>query len=323
MDGQERFDYTQAASENSDAVDEGAPIAVRRISQRIVIALALVVFAIAAVILAEPARAAWEQLAMMIELRSDQPPVAASPAQFSEHMIERVDTLAPQQQAELLLQAAINHYAGAIDMIPARTESWRGKLSFKRLNPLFATGINSNDLRVRAATIEVELAAYGTAKDAATVETIIQSVMRDPNYRPVGLWNLGLLANRGVEPERAKQVLLDYLSDRDQQTRYWAVEGLAHVGSDDTIDPLLRVFHDDPLPSIRERAACSLAQSGMLSQGQRMKAVPRLLDFLDDTALDAQTRNWVYQALRDITGQSLGQDPAAWRDWWERKQLAA
>jgi hypothetical protein len=323
MDGQERFDYTQPVSENIQAMEEGPTPAVGRISKHVVIALALVVIAVSAVVLAEPARAAWEQIAMMIELRSDQPPLAASPAQFSEHLIERVDTLPPQQQAELLLQAAINHYAGAIDMIPARTESWRGKLSFKRLNPLFATGINSNDLRVRAATIEVELAAYGTAKNAATMETIIQNIMQEPSYRPVGLWNLGLLANRGVEPERAKQVLMDYLSDPDQQTRYWAVEGLAHVGSDDIIDPLLRVFHDDPLPSIRERAACSLAQSGMLSQEQRMKAVPRLLDFLDDAALDAQTKSWVYQALRDITGQSLGQDPAAWHEWWERNRLTA
>ncbi len=34
--------------------------------------------------------------------------------------------------------------------------------------------------------------------------------------------------------------------------------------------------------------------------------------------LDAQTRRWVFQALRDITGQALPNDPAAWRDWWWR-----
>ena len=63
------------------------------------------------------------------------------------------------------------------------------------------------------------------------------------------------------------------------------------------------MFHDDPSPAIRERAACSLAQSGMFSAVQRRTAVPRLLDFADDSALDDQTRSWVFQALRDITGQ--------------------
>ena len=64
---------------------------------------------------------------------------------------------------------------------------------------------------------------------------------------------------------------------------------------------------------IRERAACGLAQSGMLSERQRRTAVPRLLDFADDATLDAETRKWVFQALRDITGQTLPHDAAAWR----------
>jgi len=94
------------------------------------------------------------------------------------------------------------------------------------------------------------------------------------------------------------------------------VEGLAYLGTDETIAPLLEVFHDDPSANIRERAACGLAQSGMLSQGQRWTAVPRLLDFAADVTLDAGTRKWVFQALRDITGQTLPHEPAAWRDWY-------
>ena len=73
-----------------------------------------------------------------------------------------------------------------------------------------------------------------------------------------------------------------------------------------------------PAPMIRERAACGLAQSGMFSAAQRRRAVPRLLDYAGDGALDAQTRGWVYQALRDITGASLPHDPDAWRPWVAR-----
>jgi hypothetical protein len=66
---------------------------------------------------------------------------------------------------------------------------------------------------------------------------------------------------------------------------------------------------------IKERAACSLAQSGMLSARQRLTAVPELIEFAADRSVDDQTRTWIFQALRDITGQTLPRDVAAWRNW--------
>jgi len=44
---------------------------------------------------------------------------------------------------------------------------------------------------------------------------------------------------------------------------------------------------------VRERAACSLAQSAMLSRDQRLIAVPQLITYTSDPVLDART-----QALR-------------------------
>jgi hypothetical protein len=55
----------------------------------------------------------------------------------------------------------------------------------------------------------------------------------------------------------------------------------------------------------------------MFSAEQRRTAVPRLLDFAVDGALDAETRTWVFQALRDISGQSLPPDARRWREWYE------
>jgi HEAT repeat protein len=98
--------------------------------------------------------------------------------------------------------------------------------------------------------------------------------------------------------------------------RYWAVEGLSYLASDEVIAPLLVIFHDDPSPMIRERAACGLAQSGMLNRDQRRTAIPRLLDYAEDASLDADTHKWVYQALRDITGRTLPHDANAWRQWY-------
>jgi hypothetical protein len=58
----------------------------------------------------------------------------------------------------------------------------------------------------------------------------------------------------------------------------------------------------------------------MLSAGQRLTAVPRLLDYAEESALDADTRKWVFQALRDITGQTLPHDPVAWRTWYNAQR---
>jgi len=108
------------------------------------------------------------------------------------------------------------------------------------------------------------------------------------------------------------------MHDPNEQTRFWAVEGDARLGTDDTIKDFLEVLRSDASMDVRERAGCSLAKSGMLTRAQRMKAVPGLIDLAYDDSLNATTRNWVYQALREITNQSLPNDPATWRNWYDK-----
>jgi HEAT repeat protein len=172
---------------------------------------------------------------------------------------------------------------------------------------------------VRAAAIEVDLAMLNVDKTPATVDRLESEAMSgDQVQRVWALWTLALLGNRGVQPERVGQILLGQVHDPNENIRYWAVEGLAYLGTNETIAPLLQVFHDDPSANIRERAACGLAQSGMLSERQRRSAVPQLLNFADDPSLDAETRKWVYQALGDITGQRLPHDAGLWKNWYGR-----
>lgn len=267
----------------------------------------------------EKAKAAWEQIQDMLSLHGK--PEPASPAVLSGHEIENLSRSSPQKQAELLLERAVNHYEGANDQIAERVGSWRGKIKLtSRLNALTTAAINSNDLRVRAAALEIDLAAYGLEKTPASVDQLIeQSNSNNHATRIWALWALGLMANRGVETDRATRYLISQLNDSDIEVRHWAVEGLAYAGSDETIAPLLKTMHDDPSQMVRERAACSLAQSGMLKQEQRMTVVPQLLDFADDASLDTATRAFTFHALRDITGQSLPDDAGAWRNWWNRR----
>ena len=262
------------------------------------------------------AQAAWQEIAQLLSLHGK--PVPASANVLSEHEVEGLDQMTPQSQAQLLLERSVNHYRGANDQIAERVSRWRGKIELdQQLRSLFMTALNSDDLRVRAAAIEVDLAARNLEKDSTAIDQLEHDArFGEQGPRANALWDIGLLGNRGVEPGRAAEILMASVHDENVNIRSWAVEGLAYLGTDETVAPLLQVFHDDASPMIRERAACGLAQSGMLSEKQRRSAVPKLLDFADDAALDAETHKWVFQALRDITGQNLPHDPAAWRNWY-------
>jgi hypothetical protein len=244
-------------------------------------------------------------------------PVPADHGRLSEHNIEWLQTQPPQAQMEFLLGAAVNHDRGATNLIADMVGDWRGKLHrTPRWESLQDTALYSNDLRVRAAAIEINLAVVNLAKTDEAADRLIESAKKYPNNRPYAAWELGMLANRGIEAGRIHELLAEWIHDSNQQTRFWSVEGLAHVGTDDTIKNFLDVFRNEPSLEVRERAGCSLAKSGMLTREQRLKAVPGLIELGDDPSLDATTRNWVYQALREITNVSLPNDPATWRNWY-------
>lgn len=307
----ERFQNDRPIDEQSQAT-QSMPGGVR-----IAILASAVILPLTLMIALKPAaaRAAWEQIASIIQLKSD--PLPASPAKFSEHLTEGLSSLALQHQAELLLEESINHYEGAIEQLSSRMDSFRGQLKLNQhLSGLLDTALNSNDLRVRAAGIEMELAVYNLPKSPASAQDLIQRIESDPAARPWALWMLGAIGNRGVETGRTLETLLRYARDPDEKTRHWAVEGLSLLGSDATIEPMLDIFRNDSSMQVRERAACGLAQSGMLTKDQRLTAVPTLLNYTEDSAFDSTTRTWVYQALRDITGASVPNDPTAWRNWW-------
>jgi HEAT repeat protein len=265
-----------------------------------------------------PIKAAWAEFERIIQLKSE--PLPASPARLSDHEIESLSAMAPQQQAELLLERAINHYEGAIELIEKNVSGWYDQLEVQKgpLANLLNTAINANDLRVRAASLEITLAGYNLPKSRESVDKLLARLQDEPEHRAWLLWILGVLGNRGVEAARLETVFLDRIHDPDQTTRAYAVVGLGLLATDSSIAPLLESFRSDPSPHVREGAACAIAQSGMFRQEQRLSAVPGLLQMMDDAALDSATRSWVFQALDDITGAGLGPRPAAWRDWWSR-----
>src|SRR5262249_7967311 len=110
--------------------------------------------------------------------------------------------------------------------------------------------------------------AFFLVKDRSTVDHL-EAAARwgDQGVRVNAIWDLALIGNRGVEPSRIFEIIMGSVREDNENIRYWATEGLAYLATDAAIAPLLEIFHDDPSPRIRERAACGLAQSGMFTAG--------------------------------------------------------
>lgn len=261
------------------------------------------------------ARVVWEQFARMIELKGSGR--IANSGKLAAPMNVNLAALPPQTQAELLLEETVSDYETAGGRLSSRMDGWRGRLTMSpRLASLLDSGLNSPDLRVRSAAIEMELVVYDLPKTREGTDLLTERIATDSAGRSWALWMLGAIGNRGVEPEQALRILIQYAHDPDEKTRFWAVEGLSLLGTDATIQPLLDIFRNDPSLEVRERAGSALAQSGMLTKQQRLSAVPTLMSFGEDPSLDSNTRNWTYQALREITGARYGTNSTDWREWW-------
>lgn len=291
------------------------PVAVSR-GLHLAILSSAIIFPLAFCILLKPvaAHAAWVEFARIIKIKTPSKGAIANAPDISE---ERIAALHPQQQAELLLEAAVDHSNGAAQQISNRAETWRGHLrTTPQLSGLLNSALNSPDLGVRGAAIETELAANNLAKNSRSADSLAAQIAHEPAARPWGLWMLGALGNRGIESDRALATLVAYTRDPNEKTRYWAVEGLSVLGTNDAIQPLLQVLREDSSPSVRERAACGLAQSGTFTREQRATAVPALLHDAGDASLDATTHGLAYRALRDITGAQVEDDASAWQEYW-------
>ena len=231
--------------------------------------------------------------------------------------LEAISHLAPQQQAERLLELAIERPDPCLSLIGRNVTSWRGHLEdSERLFHLVLEALNSDDLRVRLAAVEIDLAANNLGKTPESVEKLLRQIQSGTEERFMALWRLGSLGNRGVEPVEAFRTLKLYAHSRNQQVRFWAVEGLAMLGGNTAMDVLLDILAHDPALQIRQRAANGLSSSGLLTGEQRLAAVPQLLNLLDDDSLDEATQNLVCATLQAITGASFGRSADAWRDWW-------
>jgi hypothetical protein len=284
---------------------------------RLIVLAALAVLAVLLLLKGDALKRAWMERSV-----ANAP---SAPGQLTPAETERILRLTVQAQAETLLRMDIRGTAGASPLLNSRLEVWQHRLRpDQRLMGLVNEAMNSDDsMQIRTDGVEMLLAAYGVDKTPASVENFIQKSEPGQQYRTWALWILAALGSRGVEPGRVHETLMSALHDPNEDVRRWAAESLALSGDDGAVPALLEALRSDPSHLVRNRAAAGIAVNGMLTEQQRMSAVPELLKDLDDPALDAPTRADIYHVFRDLSHRSLPDDAAQWRAWYASTQRPA
>ncbi len=256
-----------------------------------------------------------------ISPKSSLQPAAHSP--LTDVDMQNLRTLPEQAQAEELLDRAIRHDAGALDVFEQNIGAWHGLTRTVRMNELERRSQFSTDLRVRQANADLNLAINGVAKTEASADQLIARAQADAEHRAYYVFSMGMLAGRGVAYDRIYPVLVDYAkNDPNPQVRQWAVEGMRYLGSDEALDQLFDSFTHDPSDAVRDRAGCNVSDCGNFMRKQRMRMVPKLIELAADSQTTPQMRNWAFLALREITDETLPADASAWQDWYRQHGAA-
>ena len=173
-------------------------------------------------------------------------PVAASSSILSEHDLEAINAMAPQDQAIRLLECTVNHYQGGGCGNYKRADGWIGQVhADPKLRSLSETAYYSNDLRVRAAALEIRRVEAGYRKTPETMDQLIDAARVEPARLYFLLSHLAILGNRGVEPSKGFDTLMQYARDPDGKACAAAINGLRLLGTENMIAPLLEIFHGD------------------------------------------------------------------------------
>lgn len=238
--------------------------------------------------------------------------------------VKRVMDLPAQDQAEELLERAIEHDARALELFDQNVEGWVGHVRLTdRMKQLEYRSQYSSDLRVRFANADINLTLEGWHKNEQAADMLIARAQADSRYRAAAVYYLGMLAGRGVAYDKIHPVLLNYAKyDRDPTVRQWAVEGMRYLGKDQALDELWQSFTHDPAMNVRDRAGCNISDCGNFTRRQRMRMVPRFLALLQDSSTTAQMRGWCFMALREITEANVPNDAQAWQDWYGKHGAA-
>ena len=206
--------------------------------------------------------------------------LSAQPARPPEHRSHRAPrspisgraSPRTRHRARLRIARRLNH----------KLPLWRGQLrNTDHLYDLVHTALNSDDLRVRSSPPSKRISPPTiSTKRPTALRASSSSFTPIPTTARSVLWQLGALGNRGVEQKLVLAQLLHYVHDGSEVTRYWAVEGLALLGTDATVDPLLDRFAHDPSRPRPQTRRLQSRQDRHAHQRAARRRRPRTIEYV-------------------------------------------
>ena len=108
------------------------------------------------------------------------------------------------------------------------------------------------------------------------------------------------------------QRLIDDLKDSSWQIRWYAASALGEMKETRAVEPLIGILKNDKQGYVRAMAAWALGEI------KDRRAVEPLIGAITDESNDVTKAAPL--ALKEITGQDFGKDPAKWKEWWEKNK---
>src|SRR6266704_1780820 len=130
--------------------------------------------------------ARWFRTTSALASARIQPPafMPASTPSATNADLEAISHLAPQQQAERLLELAVQRPDQSLGLIHKNLDSWRGHLEdTDQLFHLVLAALDSNDPRVRVAAVEIDLVANNLMKSPQSLAKLLHQIHNDPDSR--------------------------------------------------------------------------------------------------------------------------------------------
>jgi HEAT repeat protein len=152
----------------------------------------------------------------------------------------------------------------------------------------------------------------GKIGDARAVEPLILAVKnQDRNGGRVAGAGAAAAALSEIKDARAVEPFIAALKDEDKVVREVAAVALGKIGDARAVEPFIAALKDED-KAVREVAAVALGKMG------DTRAVEPLIRALGDGHV--RVRWGAEGALRELTGQSFGENPVKWKEWWEKNK---
>ena len=147
--------------------------------------------------------------------------------------------------------------------------------------------------------------SLGSFEDPRSFDALMKALKDEfPNVRARAAEALAEMNDpRAIEP------LMAALKDKNSYVRWHVVDALKELAGPRAVEPLIATLSDEDHITRRR----SIYALGELKDA---RAVKPLIDLLEDE--DHVIRMDAREALRNITGMKLGEDPKKWREWMEK-----